>query len=448
MLEDDSLQSLKAERSPIGFRFRKAISSERCRAATLLLLLGLLVCIAFFNSPGTADVRYWMLAMDMPRHHPLFASYPLAANDYPPLSIVFLGCLGRMADIFQLNDFFVLKLSLTFFTLVCAGIMASWQGHWQPILGVAAFFVLVLDSVLLVYIDVYFAAFLLVSFFLLERGHLGAGAAFFALSVFVKWQPIVVAPFVVLYLLPKPFNPSHLRRLVPAIIVVLVVYLIFGNATVYTFYKGITDTIFSHAFNLNWLITAFIRTQANDLHGGNVEFISFGEYPLLDMSIYPYLSHISTTMRYVTYAVTICYFYYSKRTFQELVQASIVAFMCYFIFGSLVHENHALLPSILGLCWAAMDRSRYLEATLLAVIFNMNMLIFYGISGKWLGFSRVVGWDVTIFLSAFNIVVFAILWLPIAATVASNLLAILKTKSGTLAAATGSPETKGKTPTI
>ena len=98
--------------------------------------------------------------------------------------------------------------------------------------------------------------------------------------------------------------------------------------------------------------------------------------------------------------------------------------MCYFIFGFGVHENHAFLPALLGPIWAATNRARYLEAILLTVMFNMNLLMYFGILGNGLGFSRVVGVDMTLPLSAFNVVIFGVLWLPIGANVLSNLRAL------------------------
>ena len=46
---------------------------------------------------------------------------------------------------------------------------------------------------------------------------------------------------------------------------------------------------------------------------------------------------------------------------------------------------------------------------MLAMMFNCNILIFYGFNGSGLGFSRIVGWDVTLYLAAFNLILFSVL---------------------------------------
>ena len=93
-------------------------------------------------------------------------------------------------------------------------------------------------------------------------------------------------------------------------------------------------------------------------------------------------------LRYICYAVSLYYFYLSDRTLEDLVRASIVCFMTYFTFGYGVHENHACVVAVLGVCWLAMDGTRLVEAVVLSVLFNMNLLLFYGLSGSGLNFSR------------------------------------------------------------
>ena len=70
---------------------------SRLRAA-LFLVAGLLICLAFFNSPGTGDRAFWLSWMNGARHAGIFAAYTSFAGqiDYPPLSVVLLGC-GRIS---------------------------------------------------------------------------------------------------------------------------------------------------------------------------------------------------------------------------------------------------------------------------------------------------------------------------------------------------------------
>jgi uncharacterized membrane protein len=414
---------------------RDGNSAERCREAGLLLLLGLLIGIAFLNSPGTSDRGRWLLYMGLAHERGITETYHIAAidgvgdqptdrqTDYPPLGIVALWLLARFAHPLGLSDFDALKLSLVLFTLGCAGMVAVWQGKWRPHLGIAAFLVLALGALLQAYIDVYFAFVLLVAFYCLERGRLATGTMLFALACLIKWQPIILAPLVLLYVIPRSPRPLHLARLVPAAFVVLATYLVFGNDVVVAFITGTADARLSGlALNFNWILTGLAERHQPGYENGLVRTLWFGRTPLLESGLYLNLALLSTALRYLCFAVSVVYFYFSQRTFAEFLRAAIVCFMAYFTFGGGVHENHAFLPALLGLCWLAMDRTRTLEAALLAVMFNLNLFLFYGANGVGAPFSTVVaGWDMTIFLAAFNVVVFAILWLPLAVSLGQRL---------------------------
>jgi len=395
--------------------------------ALLLLSLGLLVGLALLQSPGTGDHLQWLVYMDTARSNGVLATYSFAAlngvgvghTDYPPLALVILGVFGRMAQAIGMSNFIALKLSLLLFTLACCGVMTAWRG-W--VFGIACYAVLAIDALLLSYLDVYFIVTFLLALWCLEQRKYAAATALFAISVLTKWQPVILAPLILLYLLPRPFRAADLVRLaLPGLAVFGVVYLIFGNAIFVAFARGAGgDPVFSgKALNLDWLITTLAELGQLETHGGAVRSLAIPELP---DGVCRYLARLSSVLRYVCYIVAVCEFYLSRRTMDDLVRASILCFLAYFMFGSNVHENHACLAAVLGLCWFAMDRSRYLEATILAAMFNINIVVFYGFSGTGLQFSYVVGgFDITILLALFNLVVFGVFWFPAAKRVFAGL---------------------------
>jgi hypothetical protein len=392
--------------------------------SALVLLLVLLVALTCLNSPGTEDMTRWLLYMELAHKQGSVASYQTAAltgvggatTDYPPLSFAILGVSSRLGAAAGISDFIALKLSLTCFTLACAGILAFWQGRWRPIFALAAFLSLTLDALLQGYLDVYFAVFLLLSFLCLERGYLQWGAVLFTVSFLTKWQPIILSPLLLLYMLPERVKPAQLVRFAPAVAVLIGVYTIFGDAMPLAFAHGLSDMRLSgKALNLDWLITALAEAGASEFRDGLVITLWFDHAPRLTTGIFPYLTAISSALRYLCYFVALASFYLSDRGFPAFVECSVACFLAYFVFGHGVHENHMFVPALLGLCWLAIDRSRCLEAALLLLMFNINLFIFYGSTGHGLGYMRVIGgWDVTIFLSAFNLILFAVLWSPVA----------------------------------
>src|SRR5947199_9753664 len=58
-----------------------------------------------------------------------------------------------------------------------------------------------LKSVSLGYIVNYFAPFLIAGLFQLRRGNLNRGGLLFAISCFIKSQPVIIAPFICSYVL-------------------------------------------------------------------------------------------------------------------------------------------------------------------------------------------------------------------------------------------------------
>lgn len=215
---------------------------RRLEETILLLLLGSLLCLAFFNSPGTGDVERWLLYMDLARQKGILAVYPIAVinprTDYPPLSFLILGLFSRLADAFRMGDFVALKLSLALFILACASVTAVLRKGWQPALAVAMFVTLVTDAILLSYTDVYYILFLLLAILCYERGLLSTGTALFAVACLIKWQPIILAPLVLLYVIPRRPTLVDFARLAPAAGIGMVVLLFYAHPMIEAFIWG------------------------------------------------------------------------------------------------------------------------------------------------------------------------------------------------------------------
>ena len=240
---------------------------------------------------------------------------------------------------------------------------------------------------------------------------------------------IILSPLVLLYVLPRRPTLSDLSRLAPAAAVCLIVFGLYAEPMIKAFALGFSDPMLSgNGLNLNWLITGLMEWHKPTPDGlvvilskaGGVYTDGSGlEVPAT--ATYSFLLFASSFLRYFCYLVSLYYFYNSDRGIINFVRSSIICFMAYFTFGDAVHENHACVAAILAICWFAMDRRRYLEAILLTMAFNINLLVFYGFDGSGLHFRRVVGWDVTLYLAAFDLILFFFLWLPIASQALSGI---------------------------
>src|SRR5437660_4932328 len=120
-----------------------------------------------------------------------------AATDYPPLAFVILGLVVRAAEALGTDHLLILKCSLLLFLLVTA-VCFYWFSRNLLLTATLESF-LILNSVALGYLDIYFAPFLISGFFLLRRGQLNTGFLCCAISCAIKWQPLIILPFGSLY---------------------------------------------------------------------------------------------------------------------------------------------------------------------------------------------------------------------------------------------------------
>ena len=159
-----------------------------------LLLLVNLIAASFFFSPGTGDVGTWGHWMSEISESGLIRGYVQSDTDYPPLAFVILAGVVKCAAAFGATPFVVLKSSLLLFLWIGAGCFCWFTRNL--VLTVALELALMLNSMALGYLDIYFAPFLIAAFFLLQRGHFTVGFILFALSCSIKWQPLIIAPFI------------------------------------------------------------------------------------------------------------------------------------------------------------------------------------------------------------------------------------------------------------
>jgi hypothetical protein len=110
------------------------------------------------------------------------------------------------------------------------------------------------------------------------------------------------------------------------------------------------------------------------------------------------------------------------KSFQYCLLFSIVGLVTYVIWNSGVHENHLFVPVILAYMLMLHEgtREHWAIVTILTVMFNVNLFVFYGVTGTGLRpistptpaelQSPVVGVDLTIILA----MLYAVAWLLLA----------------------------------
>src|SRR5712691_1639391 len=379
-----------------------------------LLLLVSLIAASFLYSPGLEDVRYWLYWVDEISRYGLIGGFAHTGgdypHDYPPLAFVILAAVARCADALGTSAFIVLKCSLLLFLFATSGCFYWFTRNLA--LTAALEFTLLLSSVALGYLDIWFAPFLIAGLFYLQRGNLTLGVLLFTISCSIKWQPLVIAPFICIYVWSAvqdvPSWHDKLRRqimpfAVAALVVAMPLVAIFGTAIIHSLQLAMShDYLSGLALNFSWLHTWALHLAQPEKYGalqdGQIGIIHTHE-ALVKLP--------EKILFYLSYGAVFVVFARRKKTFERLIVYSMLGYMAYFIFNTGVHENHLFLVPCLAWILVFIDSGHLLRCVNLSIAANINPILFYGFFGQGLPFPRVVaGVDITLLFAVANICLF------------------------------------------
>jgi len=375
------------------------------------LVLVNLIAASFFFSPGTGDVATWETWIREISAFGLTGGFVHSGTDYPPLSLIILTTVSRCADAFGTTVFLSLKCSLFIFLIATAGSF-YWFSR-NLILTAALELSLILNSVALGYLDIYFAPFLIAAFFCLQRGHFKMGILMLATSCSIKWQPLLIAPFICIYVIAAAGGglsgrDKVYKRAMPFIIAALVVVfpllVMFGAGAIINSLQRATtrhNFISGYALNFGWLHTWTLHLWAPEKYGS----LQNGEIGLIQtrdaLLLLP-----EKILFYLSYVAIVIAFALQKKTFRRLIVYSILGYLSYFLFNTGVHENHLFLVCCLAWILVFVDQDQLLRAINLNIAANANLFLFFGAFGQRLG-PVIAGIDITLLFAFANLCLFA-----------------------------------------
>jgi hypothetical protein len=376
-----------------------------------LLLLVNLIAVSFFFSPGTGDVSIWETWMQKIDGDGLIGGFSHTGTDYPPLAFVILATVVRSVHVFGATPLFALKCSILLFLFATS---ACFYWFTRNLLLTAALeFSLILNSVALGYLDIYFAPFLIAALFLLQRGSFSLGFLFYAISCAIKWQPLIIAPFICLYIFAaarqSPTDGAGTkRRLVPfalsALVIVIPLLAIFGVPAVFdSFKRALTYHRFlsGYALNLGWIQTWALNLLSPEkyppLQTGAIDAVIVREAWV----VWP-----NKLLFYASYLAILFAFVRQTKTFTRLIVYSMLGYLAYFSFNTGVHENHLFLICCLVWILVWLDGNELIRAINLTLAANANLFLFFGAFGQRLN-PVFAGIDVTLVFAATNLCLFA-----------------------------------------
>jgi len=378
----------------------------------VLLALVLLSCSLVY-SPGTLDVHTWSRWIRDYLDYSPVAGYAHNETDYPPLMVFIFYLFAKAGALAHIGIFGSVKITILFFSILSTSLVFYWTRSyaWTALFHLS----FILDSVCLGYADLILGFFLILALLQLREKNIAAFSVTFALSVFIKWQALIISPFLFLYVL----NINSRTDDHPAKNLKVALLAFTGISSVIIFYFG-TNKLWSaftwafhhpwlsaNALNMHWVLTflyqAFYPEQFGALHNGKIFFITAANPP----SIFIFFKVVFALL----FSFTVLAFYRSKKNMEDLLLFSLTGYLMYFTFYTGVHENHLFLAVILSLLLASGNKHYFSLAIYLLAAFNMNMFLFYGFNGHFSPPRVIAGaLDVSLLLALANTFLFTKIW--------------------------------------
>jgi hypothetical protein len=378
--------------------------------SVFLVMFALTIGLSFTYSPGTFDVQSLEVWANNADNYGPIAGYAANDGNYPPFASVILWVAEQVFQPLHAGTFLNIKFSILSFLVVTAGLFWLWTRDLTVTL--ILYFALLLNSVALGYSDIYFAPALILSLWMLKEGRWLWFSLSFAVGALIKWQPMIIAPFCLLYIL----GVDDIRKLpevdyaglfgkavAPAAILTASMLVAFGPEPVLkAFYSALTDDFLSgNALNLNWIVTHFLHVWDPNQFGGLQNGLADS---FVTSSLRIVL--IPKLLFWTTYLLLLALFFRCEKTFTTLLIFSMLGYLCYFTFNTGVHENHLFLVTILAVVLYWREESWRANAVILLLMANINLFLFYGVDGD-LHFPRLfAGVDIALPLAVLNVLFF------------------------------------------
>ncbi len=383
--------------------------------AVLLFALIAVFSLTFVNSPGTGDVGIWTTWIKNAHEYGVVQGYPADKGDYPPISIFMLFASSKISAMFGGDIFAGIKWSLVLFLFLTSAAIYAYTRNL--VLTACVHLALTLNSVALGYLDAYFTPTFVLAMLMLSRRKFTAFSILYTISFMIKWQSVLLLPFMCIHLLEinsfASIRTANWRRflmqvVLPSAVIVGILFSIYGVEIARAFVRAMSHRYPSaNALNLNWIVTYVLHLVAPEqyapLNDGLARYISKAG---------PVITWVSRALFGASYLAALWLAVRRQKTFENLMVTALLGFLSYFTFNIGVHENHLYLAGIVAIL-IYLANSRYAVISAFVVLFtNINLYLFYGIDGNGPPFSRAVGvLDSAVLLSAVWVVfMLAFMW--------------------------------------
>jgi len=366
----------------------------------LLATLVLFFTLAFFHAHGASDVdRFWLNWINILAEHEYFSDgFEAVWADYPPVSVLMLDVIGKLAAHQNLEVFVVLKAFVLFFLL--ATTLTYYAVSGQKSIALLMHLMLLPSSILLTYLDIWYAPFLVLCFWYLHKAKPGWALFYFAVCCSIKYQPAILAPFIAIYVWKiyqsQEDQPGLKTMKALGITLLLYVVLMFwmaGNAL----WVSWGNALFHNRLSFQGLNAYWAYMQINVMMGVDVREVRNASNTLLLGSRALFL---------LVYGWLLFRFVREKFNFTTFLLYALAGYYAYFVLISGVHENHLFVAAIVASLLFIRDVNTRSVALFVMLMNNINLILFNGLTGEGLQHSLVFGLDMTIPVALVNTLFF------------------------------------------
>ncbi|HOX23375.1 MAG TPA: hypothetical protein PLL10_07925 [Elusimicrobiales bacterium] len=380
-----------------------AESFVRCGLARLegviLLVASTALAAALIPARGTSgDTKIWLKWMSNFALFGLRTGYEANQDNYPPFSGVILYLSAMSGEQLGLSSLQSLKLCLLFFLLLSSLVFWLWT---RNILATAALQIaMTLSSMGLSQLDVMFAPPLLAALWALQKRRVCWFAVFYSIACLIKWQPLLIAPFLALHLIRNKLLYNRPAAYLPPALVVGLAFFLGGHEIFRCFHLALQHPYLSgNALNLGWVLTYLLRVLAPQSWGGHEN--NAAAY----LISYDWRVHIFPQALFLAaYFAVLVAFVRAERSFTNLVWYSLAGYLTYFFLNTGVHDNHLFIVVVLSAVLLALNRAYATSFCVWSFAANLNLFIFWGVDGGKPGISTSMG--ITVIFALLNLILF------------------------------------------
>ncbi len=353
----------------------------------VLAFILLFSSLFFLQTPGSPDVvawSEWAFGIDK---YGFVKGYELSESTHPPFAGVILYTSTKISSSLGLLPVKGIKLSMYFFLI--STVIIFYIVTKDYFLSIISYFLLMICSLGLMYIDIYYTPFLILSLFFLKKRNILLTTIFYCIASLIKPQVILLMPFIALQIINisslneikyVDYKKVTLNFILPPILIYSAVSLIYGQPYINSLLRGYNDKMLSGlGTNIGWIITCFINMSKPQLMEWKDIGWNFIIRNPIKFNIYYSILKYSFI---ITYSIIFIKYFKSKdKSFEKFLLYAIAAFLSYFILNKGVHENHAHIAVILLLLLYGENKNYFLPMLIWGILYNINLILFIGIGG-------------------------------------------------------------------